>query len=156
MLVTLVLATLFAVSGALINHSALMQVLFRTADKEVLIEASNVNPRGTFFELRQGSRKLIDKRAISIRPIKLSQFKKHEFSADLKVVAYYSVEEDPANLDVLLLVDLESNAYSVYWGGCRADKCLKQKWKFWDNQQKRFKKYLGQLKSTSQADADRD
>ena len=54
LLVILGLSAAFAVAGGLINQTAIMHVLFRTADKEVVLESRSLEPWGTFFELRQG------------------------------------------------------------------------------------------------------
>ena len=141
LLVVLGLSAVFAVVGGLANQTAIVRVLFNTADKEVGLESRSVEPRGTFFELRQGSRTLISKRPISLRPLRLSHFHKYEFAPDEELVAYFAQDEDPGKLDVLLLVDLKSNAYSVYWGGCRADKCNTLDWSVWDQRQIDFLKF---------------
>ena len=143
LLVILGLSAAFAVAGGLINQTAIMHVLFRTADKEVVLESRSLEPWGTSFELRQGSRTLIPRQAISLRPLKLSQFHKYEFAPDEEVVAYFAQDEDPTKLDVLLLVDLKSNAYCVYWGGCRADKCNTLSWNVWAQRQTAFQEFHG-------------
>ena len=141
LIVVLVCSAVFAIAGAVLNQTAFMQVLFRAADKEVLLTSSSIDTRGTFFELRQGNRALISKKEISLRPIKLSRFQKYDFAPDSKVVAYFAEENDPEKLNVLLLVDLESDAYSAYWGGCRAKKCQKLDWAVWDQREAEFQDF---------------
>ncbi len=120
----------------LVVNDAVISRLFPADDKEVIIESSNAVPRGTFFRLLRGERELIPKTAVSIRRLELGAFNRYEVSEF--VVGYHCPAPSSKTLDVLLLVNLRKNAYAVYWGGCRADKCNKADWQFWDQQNELF------------------
>ena len=111
----------------------------------MVIESSQVNPRGTFFELYRGNRQVIRKTEISERPIKASEIDTHEFDPNGKLMAYYHDHPEPDVMDVLLLVDFENDAYAIYWAGCRADKCSKLDWNTWDERSTNFANYLNDL-----------
>ena len=140
-------ATLFAIVGVLLNQTKLVQVLFASGDKRVVIESSQLHPRGTYFELYRGNKRVIGKTEISDRPIKASEIDTYKIDASGKLMAYHCDHPEPDGLDILLLVDFENDAYAIYWAGCRADKCKKLGWNTWDERSTNFANYLNDLKN---------
>jgi hypothetical protein len=134
--------------GLMINQLGLVQTLFDSGDKRVVIQYSHVNPQGTFFELYRGTKRVISKTEISHHPIKASEIAAYEFDPENAWMAYYYHNESPEVLDVLLIVDFDSDAYATYWAGCRADKCKKLDWNTWDQRSKKFHEFLSDLNSS--------
>lgn len=136
----LVMVTLCAILFALVGFVLHITVssVFIEGEKQVVFQSSQAAPRGTFFELVQGDRTIIEKRMISLRPILVTDIDSVPFDPTDNVMAYYYQPDDPDMMDMLLLVELDRDAYAIYWGGNRADKCRKRSWKDWDRYQERF------------------
>lgn len=138
-------AVFLAVVGLLLNQTRLVQELFNSGDRRVVIESSPVTPRGTFLEVYSGNRCVIDRCMISHHPIKASEIVTHEYDSTGRVVAYYYNNPNPIVMNVLLLIDFDLEAYAVFWAGCRAQKCEKLDWKTWDRRCTNFMQYLDTL-----------
>lgn len=138
-------ACFMAIFGLFVNQIRLVQELFSSGDRKILIESSPVNLRGTYFEIYCGKERVIDRQMLSVRRLKASEIDVHEIDPDGDLVACYYENPKPEVMDVLLLVDFKAQAYAVYWAGCRAEKCEKLDWNVWDERCTNFNRYLDQL-----------
>ena len=67
---------------------------------------------------------------IGIRPLNPNKFSQTELGNGVYAFQYSEAER----LDLILLVDTSIDAYAVYWGSNRADKCDSVDWKTWEKQ----------------------
>lgn len=132
MAIAMSLALVTGLVGAVINKTHSYRSHFQAGDQEVVFESSKVAPRGTFFEFYSPSGERIARRSISPHPISTKRIRLCPFDPSGDVLAFFYDNPNPETLDLLFLVDLKKNAYAVYWGNCRADKCSTIQWPTWD------------------------